>query len=79
ATATETVVSGGSKVLKWLSNFNMALAAAVEQGSSHPLAQAIVREAQRRQLSIPLASGQRALAGSITQGGDVLVTVARGS
>jgi Cd2+/Zn2+-exporting ATPase len=36
----------------------------VEQGSSHPLAQAIVREAQRRQLSIPLASGQRALAGS---------------
>ena len=42
----------------------LALAAAVEQGSSHPLAQAIVREAQRRQLSIPLASGQRALAGS---------------
>ena len=36
----------------------------MEQGSSHPLAQAIVREAQRRQLSIPLASGQRALAGS---------------
>ena len=42
----------------------LALAAAVEQGSSHPLAQAIVREAQRRQLSIPQASGQRALAGS---------------
>jgi Cd2+/Zn2+-exporting ATPase len=36
----------------------------VEQGSSHPLAQAIVREAQQRQLTIPSAHGQRALAGS---------------
>ncbi|HIG8797214.1 TPA: Zn(II)/Cd(II)/Pb(II) translocating P-type ATPase ZntA [Raoultella terrigena] len=42
----------------------LALAAAVEQGSSHPLAQAIVREAQQRGLNIPTASAQRALAGS---------------
>ncbi|ADO46553.1 Zn(II)/Cd(II)/Pb(II) translocating P-type ATPase ZntA [[Enterobacter] lignolyticus] len=42
----------------------LALAAAVEQGSSHPLAQAIVQEAQSRQLTIPAAAAQRALAGS---------------
>ncbi len=42
----------------------LALAAAVEQGSSHPLAQAIVREAQQRKLTIPVAHNQRALAGS---------------
>lgn len=42
----------------------LALAAAVEQGSSHPLAQAVVREAEQRQLVITPASGQRALAGS---------------
>lgn len=42
----------------------LALAAAVEQGSSHPLAQAVVREAEQRQLVIPPASGQRARAGS---------------
>ncbi|MCF0024350.1 Zn(II)/Cd(II)/Pb(II) translocating P-type ATPase ZntA [Klebsiella michiganensis] len=42
----------------------LALAAAVEQGSSHPLAQAVVREAEQRQLVIPPASGPRARAGS---------------
>lgn len=41
----------------------LALAAAVELGSSHPLAQAIVREAQNRHLALPDTSAHRALAG----------------
>ncbi|EOZ7490030.1 Zn(II)/Cd(II)/Pb(II) translocating P-type ATPase ZntA [Enterobacter roggenkampii] len=42
----------------------LTLAAAVEQGSTQPLAQAIVREAQSRGLNIPPATAQRALLGS---------------
>lgn len=42
----------------------LALAAAVEQGATHPLAQAIVQEAQRRELTLPAAGAQRALVGS---------------
>jgi len=42
----------------------LALAAAVEQGSSHPLARAIVQEASDRQLHLPVARDQRALPGS---------------
>ncbi|HED2611752.1 TPA: Zn(II)/Cd(II)/Pb(II) translocating P-type ATPase ZntA [Citrobacter koseri] len=42
----------------------LALAAAVEQGATHPLAQAIVHEAQTRELTIPPALEQRALVGS---------------
>ncbi|ENJ3133988.1 Zn(II)/Cd(II)/Pb(II) translocating P-type ATPase ZntA [Salmonella enterica] len=42
----------------------LALAAAVEQGATHPLAQAIAREAQTRDLAIPTAESQRTLAGT---------------
>ncbi|HCO7573790.1 Zn(II)/Cd(II)/Pb(II) translocating P-type ATPase ZntA [Escherichia fergusonii] len=42
----------------------LTLAAAVEQGATHPLAQAIVREAQVAELAIPAAESQRALVGS---------------
>lgn len=40
------------------------MAAAVEQGSTHPLAQAVVREAQQRNLTIAPALAQRTLVGS---------------
>ncbi|CCP04787.1 heavy metal-transporting ATPase [Erwinia amylovora Ea644] len=42
----------------------LATAAAIEQGSSHPLARAIVAAANARQLVIPAASDQRAMPGS---------------
>ncbi|MDF7659986.1 zinc/cadmium/mercury/lead-transporting ATPase [Erwiniaceae bacterium L1_54_6] len=42
----------------------LALSAAVEQGSSHPLALAIVAESVRRRLPLPAASNQQTLAGS---------------
>ena len=58
----------------------LALAAAVEQGSTHPLAQAVVREAQNRGIAIPQASSQRALMGSgieaIVDGKRVLICAA---
>lgn len=45
-------------------NALLAVAAAVEKGSTHPLAQAVIREAEQRNLSIPTALNQRTLAGS---------------
>ncbi|WLS79213.1 zinc/cadmium/mercury/lead-transporting ATPase [Erwinia pyri] len=42
----------------------LAKAAAVESGSSHPLAKAMVAQAAERKLTLPQASEQRALAGS---------------
>lgn len=41
----------------------LALAAAVEQGTTHPLGLAILREAVARQLVLPQANSQRALVG----------------
>jgi len=61
-------------------NTLLALAAAVEQGSTHPLAQAIVQEAHTRELTLPLATEQRALAGhgieAVVGGKPVLICAA---
>lgn len=44
-------------------NTLLALAAAVEQGTSHPLGQAIIAEARQRNVPLPVARNQRANAG----------------
>ncbi len=55
----------------------LSTAAAIEQGSSHPLAQAIVDAAAERQLTLPAATEQRALAGSGVEAivGDRLLSI----
>src|SRR5262249_47702601 len=47
----------------WSEDDLLALAAAVERGSQHPLASAIVRAAEERHLAIPAAVGFNASAG----------------
>ena len=49
---------------QWNENDLLATAAAIELGSSHPLALAIINAAADRQLILPSATDQRALAGS---------------
>jgi len=44
------------------------ISAAVEQGSEHPLARAVVEAAQRRNLSLPTATGVRAIPGEGVEG-----------
>ncbi|MBC3381447.1 zinc/cadmium/mercury/lead-transporting ATPase [Serratia fonticola] len=46
----------------------LAIAAAVETGSHHPLAQAIVNRAAENETALPLAEGRRALAGIGVEG-----------
>ncbi len=46
----------------------LALAAAVERGSAHPLARAILAEAEARSLPIPAATDQAAIAGRAATG-----------
>jgi Cu2+-exporting ATPase len=66
-----TAVEGGSKDLL------LALAAAVESDSEHPVARAIVRAARARELTIPPATGFTSITGrgvrAIVDGAEVLV------
>lgn len=69
-TVTEVIASAGTDQQQVL-----ALAAALETGSEHPLARAILDEAQRQRLSVPRVEGFQALNGkgvSATLDGDTL-------
>lgn len=67
---TGTLTEGRPQVTSWVAlteeseSSLLAKAAAVESGSSHPLAKAIMALATERGLDIPLATEQKALAGS---------------
>ena len=78
---TGTLTSGRPRVTDVLADDPaelLRLAAAVETGSSHPLAQAITAEAQARGLTVPAASEARALPGqgvtALVEGRPVQVT-----
>ncbi|AAF12244.1 heavy metal translocating P-type ATPase [Deinococcus radiodurans] len=78
---TGTLTSGRPRVTDVLADNPaelLRLAAAVETGSSHPLAQAITAEAQARGLTVPAASEARALPGqgvtALVEGRPVQVT-----
>ena len=78
---TGTLTSGRPRVTDVLADDPaelLRLAAAVETGSSHPLAQAITAEAQARGLTVPAASDARALPGqgvtALVEGRPVQVT-----
>ena len=56
-----TAVSAGANLDE---NAVLRLAAAVEQGSTHPLARAIIERASRSGIALPVADNQRTLAGT---------------
>ncbi|PPI53270.1 heavy metal translocating P-type ATPase [Rathayibacter toxicus] len=60
---TGTLTSGAFTVTEALDDESLRMLAAVEQGSEHPLAAAIVRGAAERNLTVPDASGFRASPG----------------
>lgn len=71
---TGTITHGAPKVTDvvfasgWAENDLMRLVAGIEQGSEHPLAQAIVESAQERGLNLPAVTEFLALAGRGAQG-----------